>query len=139
MIDTDSDVVAITQLLNRYGLAVDAQRWELFDRIFATDVDVDYGASSHWTDREHFKADLAAFHDPFDSTQHTMSTHVIHVDGDRAHSFCNGGWRLVRKAAATIPSGTAPAGMTMPCCAPPTAGGSLAGSAASRGGPATRW
>src|SRR5258708_25977502 len=100
---TDSDVVAITELVNRYGLAVDSQRWELFDRIFAADLDADYGASSHWTDREQFKADFAAFHDPFDSTQHTMSTHVIHVDGDRAHSFCNGGWRLLRKAARVNP------------------------------------
>ena len=41
MTDTNSDVMAITQLLNLYGLAVDAQRWELFDRIFATDVDAD--------------------------------------------------------------------------------------------------
>ena len=55
MTDTDSDVVAITQLVNLYGLAVDSQRWELFDRIFATDVDPDYGAMSHWTDREQFK------------------------------------------------------------------------------------
>lgn len=61
MTDTNSDVVAITQLLNLYGLAVDAQRWELFDRIFATDVDADYGAGSHWTDREHFKADSPRF------------------------------------------------------------------------------
>jgi hypothetical protein len=99
MTDTDSDVVAITQLVNLYGLAVDSQRWQLFDRIFVTDVDADYGATSHWTDREQFKADFAAFHAPFDSTQHTMSTHVVHVDGDRAYSFCNGGWRLVRKAA----------------------------------------
>jgi hypothetical protein len=103
MTDTNSDVVAITQLLNLYGLAVDAQRWELFDRIFATDVDADYGASSRWTDSEHFKADFAAFHAPFDSTQHTMSTHVIHVDGERARSFCNGGWRLVRNAAGDNP------------------------------------
>lgn len=28
-----------------------------------------------------------------------MSTHVIHVGGDRAQSFCNGDWRPVRKAA----------------------------------------
>ena len=96
MTGIDSDVVAITQLLNLYGLAVDSQRWELFDRIFAGDVDAHYGATSHWTDREQLKSDFAAFHHPFDSTQHTMSTHVIHVDGDRAHSFCNGGWRLVR-------------------------------------------
>jgi len=103
MSDTDTDIMAITQLVNLYGLAVDSQRWELFDRIFAPDVDADYGVTSHWTDREQFKSDFAAFHDPFDSTQHTMSTHVIHVEGDRASSFCNGGWRLVRYAAGGNP------------------------------------
>jgi len=103
MSDTDTDIMAITQLVNLYGLAVDSQRWELFDRIFAPDVDADYGVTSHWTDREQFKSDFAAFHDPFDSTQHTMSTHVIHVEGDRAYSFCNGGWRLVRHAAGGNP------------------------------------
>lgn len=56
------------------------------------DVDADYGATSHWAGREKFKADFAAFHDPFDSTQHTMSTHVVDVAGDRAHSFLQ--WRL---------------------------------------------
>jgi hypothetical protein len=39
MNNTDSGVVAITQLVSLYGLAVDSQRWELFDRIFGTDVD----------------------------------------------------------------------------------------------------
>ena len=81
MNDTDSDILAITQLVNLYGLAVDSQRWKMFDRIFTADVDADYGATSHWADREQLKAD------------------VVHVDGDRAHSFCNGGWRLVRGAA----------------------------------------
>ena len=78
MNDTDSDVLAITQLVNLYGLAVDSQRWKMFDRIFTADVDADYGATSHRTDREQLKAD------------------VVHVDGDRAYSVCNGGWRLVR-------------------------------------------
>jgi hypothetical protein len=39
---------------------------------FTTDVDADCGQ---------FKSDFAAFHDPFGSTQHTMSTHVVDVDG----------------------------------------------------------
>jgi hypothetical protein len=98
MMDTVNDVVAITQLVNLYGLAVDSQRWALFDRIFTADVDADYGATSHWIELGQFKSDFAAFHDPFDSTQHTMSTHVVDVDHDRARSFCNGSWRLVRKA-----------------------------------------
>ena len=78
----ESDVVAITQLINLYGLAVDSQRWDLFDRIFAAHVDADYGPTSRWTDLELFESEFAAFHDPFDSTQHTMSTHVVHVDGE---------------------------------------------------------
>jgi hypothetical protein len=92
------DKQAIIDIVNLYGLAVDTQRWDLFDRIFTADVDADYGPTSHWTDRAQFKSDFGAFHDPFDSTQHCMSTHIVHVDGDRAHSFCNGSWRLVRKA-----------------------------------------
>lgn len=95
---SESDVIAITQLVNLYGLAVDTQRWDLFDRIFTADVDADYGPTSHWTSLAQFKSDFAVFHDPFDSTQHGMSTHVVHIDGDRANSFCNGSWRLVRKA-----------------------------------------
>ncbi len=94
----DSDIIAIQQSLNLYGLAVDSQRWDLFDRIFTDDVDADYGPTSHWTSRAQFKADFAAFHDPFDSTQHTLSTHLVHVTGDGAQSFCNGSWRLIRKA-----------------------------------------
>lgn len=99
MASTDTDVVAITQLLNLYGFAVDSQRWQLFDSIFTTDVVADYGTSSRWSGLARFKADLAAYHDPFDATQHTISTHVVRAEGDVAHSFCNGGWRLVRKAA----------------------------------------
>ncbi|CAN5667528.1 hypothetical protein BH09ACT7_BH09ACT7_30890 [soil metagenome] len=93
-----SDVVAITQLVNLYGVAVDSQRWDLFDRIFTADVDADFSDGAHWTDLAQFTSDFAEFHDPFDTTQHTMSTHVVEVAGDRAHSFCNGSWRLVRKA-----------------------------------------
>jgi SnoaL-like domain len=45
------------------------------------------------------KDDFTAFHAAFDSTQHTMSAHVVRVDGDRASSFCNGGRRLLRQSA----------------------------------------
>lgn len=62
MANADRDVVAITQLVNLYGLAVDSQQWQLFDSIFTADV-----------------------------------------GGDHAHSFCHGGWRLVRKAAVGSP------------------------------------
>jgi SnoaL-like domain len=97
------DSAAIIQLINLYGFAVDTQRWDLFDRIFASDVDADYSAAAHWRELKSFKADFAAFHAPFDSTQHCMMNHLVHVDGDTAQAFTYGTWRLIRRAAEGLP------------------------------------
>ena len=93
----NQDTLQIIQLINLYGLAMDAQRWDLFDRIFTPDVEADFGAPSHWTDLATFKADFSAFHTPFDATQHLMSNHLVDVEGDTAHAFTYGAWRLFRK------------------------------------------
>src|SRR5260221_267988 len=50
MIDTDKDVMAITKVINLYGLGMDTQRWDMFDRLFTDDVHADYGEGSHWQD-----------------------------------------------------------------------------------------
>ena len=92
------DIADITQLINLYGLAVDTQRWALFDRIFTDRVEADFSDSAHWYDRESFKRDFAAFHAPFDSTQHGMMNHLINVEGTKASAITYGTWRLVRKA-----------------------------------------
>ncbi|HYP62731.1 MAG TPA: nuclear transport factor 2 family protein [Acidocella sp.] len=88
----------IVNLINLYGFAVDTQCWDLFDRIFTQDVEADFSASAHWHDLASFKRDFALFHDPFDSTQHAMLNHLVRVDGDTAHAFTYGNWRLIRKA-----------------------------------------
>jgi hypothetical protein len=100
---TVQDTQSIIQLVNLYGFAVDTQRWELFDRIFTADVDADYGETSHWRDLASFKSDFAVFHDPFDSTQHIMSNHLVQVEGDKAQAFTHGTWRLVRNKADGTP------------------------------------
>lgn len=93
----------IIELINLYGLAMDTQRWDLFDRIFTGDCDADYGATSHWTDRARFKADFGSFHELFDATQHVMTNHLVMVDGDTAASHTYGMWRLIRHAAGDPP------------------------------------
>jgi SnoaL-like protein len=98
-----SDKELIKELVNLYGVAVDSQRWELFDRIFTEDCDAHYSETAHWTDLASFKRDFAAFHDPFDSTQHCMMNHLVHVDGDTAQALTYGSWRLVRKAVDGMP------------------------------------
>ena len=98
-----SDKEAIRELVNLYGLAVDSQRWDLFDRIFTDDIDADYSETAHWRDLASYKRDFAAFHDPFDSTQHCMMNHLVNVDGDTAQALTYGTWRLVRKAVDGMP------------------------------------
>lgn len=94
---SQQETSAIIQLLNLYGFAVDTQRWDLFDRIFTEDVEADFSEPAHWRDLASFKRDFAAFHDPFDSTQHCMMNHLVEVDGDTAQAFTYGTWRLVRR------------------------------------------
>ena len=98
-----SDREDVVELINLYGLAMDTQRWDLFDRIFTDDVDADYGETSHWTDRARFKADFGSFHELFDATQHMMTNHLVRVEGDRAAAHTYGAWRLVRHAAGDPP------------------------------------
>ncbi len=94
----EQDTSAIIGIINLYGFAVDTQYWDLFDRIFTADVEADFSATAHWPDRASFKRDFALFHAPFDSTQHAMLNHLVRVDGDKAHAFTYGNWRLIRKA-----------------------------------------
>jgi hypothetical protein len=91
------ELSSIVNLINLYGVAMDTQRWDLFDRIFTVDVDADFGVPSHWRDLATFKKDFAAFHGPLDSTQHSMSNHVVNITGDTAHAFTYGSWRLIRR------------------------------------------
>jgi hypothetical protein len=98
-----AETTAITQLINFYALAMDTQRWDLFDRIFTEDVEADYGRTAYWHGLAAFKSDFAVFHAPFDATQHVMSTHLVHVEDDIAHAFPYGSWRLVRKAVDGMP------------------------------------
>jgi hypothetical protein len=98
------DQAAIVALLNLYGVAVDTQRWALFDRIFTAGVEADFGGASHWRDLAAFKRDFAAFHDPFDATQHAMMNHLVEVEGGEARSLCYGTWRLIRRG---VPGGDA--------------------------------
>ena len=94
-----SDREEIIQLINLYGLAMDSQRWDLFDQLFTEYVDADYGSGSHWTSLGQFKADFGAFHAAFDATQHMMTNHIVRISGEVAYAMTYGSWRLVRYSA----------------------------------------
>ena len=99
------DKAAIIEVLNLYAFALDAQQWDLFDRIFTEDVKADFGpAGASWSDLASFKQSFATFHASLDNHQHTMMGQLVHIDGDKAHAFCYGNWLLVRNNATGGPS-----------------------------------
>ena len=102
---SDLDKAAVIEVLNLYGLALDAHRWDLFDRVFTEDVTAEFGpAGAAWKGLAEFKRSFAEFHEGLDNHQHTMMGHVVHVDGDRANAFSYGNWLLVRDSADGGPS-----------------------------------
>jgi SnoaL-like domain len=94
---SDQDESAIIRVINRYGITMDARRWDLFDTIFTSDVELTYPGGAHWRDLASFKRDFAAAHEPFDATQHAMLNHLVDIDGDRATSFTYCFFRLIKR------------------------------------------
>lgn len=94
------DKAEIIEILNLYGVALDAHRFDLFDLIFTDDVTAEFGpAGSAWSGLTEFKRSFAQFHEQLDNHQHTIMGQVVQVDGDEAYAFSYGNWLLVRQAA----------------------------------------
>jgi hypothetical protein len=94
------DKAEIIEVLNLYGLALDAHRFDLFALVFTEDVTADFGpAGASWSGLAEFKRSFAGFHERLDNHQHTMMGHVVRVDGDVAQAFSYGNWLLVRNDA----------------------------------------
>jgi hypothetical protein len=89
--------VDIRGRLELYGFSVDAQRWDLFDRIFARDdLRMRHGDNKPYISFEDFVTGFDRIHREFDITRHSMSNFIVEVDGDRARSITYGQWRLVK-------------------------------------------
>ena len=95
----EQDTAEIISVLNLYGFLLDAQQWDLFDRVFTEDLESEFGpAGLAWPDLDTLKAHFIEFHEQLDNHQHTMMGHLVRVDGDQAHAFSYGNWMLRRDA-----------------------------------------
>jgi hypothetical protein len=91
---------AITPVINLYCLALDSHSWDLFDEIFAPDVDLDYCHVLKWSDRASFKRQFAEMHEATAGHQHQLGVPQILVDGDRAWALTYGHFHLFNKSPA---------------------------------------
>lgn len=90
------DSSSIVAVLHLYALAVDTQRWALFDQTFTPDVQADFGGGAVWHDLATLKRDFEAIHAPFDATQHVTTNHNVNLQGDRAHCLSYVHGRFIR-------------------------------------------
>ena len=91
------DEVSASQLLNRYGVAVDSKRWDVFDQIFTDDVIADYGEPVLFAGLDAFKRGAAKAWGPFDASQHSMSNTVWERQEDTGRSLTYGNWFIIRR------------------------------------------
>jgi len=92
------DVIEVIGVINRYALAVDTRRWELFDRVFTPNVEADYGGGARWSDLESLRGDFAASHANFEATQHITTNHQVLVEGDGSNAISYVQARFIRLA-----------------------------------------
>lgn len=94
---------AITAVINLYSAAIDSHSWDLFDEIFAPDVELDYCHVLRWSDLASFKRDFAEMHEPTKGHQHFLGVPQIVVEGERAWALTYGRFNLFRTSPAAEP------------------------------------
>jgi len=86
------DRMEIIDTMNRYATSVDTCDWDLFLTCYTDEIDVDmvsvgFDKPMTMPAREFLEIIRRAVN-PFDSTQHLLSNHVIHIDADTATCVC---------------------------------------------------
>lgn len=71
------DIPQIVNVVNLYAVALDAQRYAMFDQVFTASVQVDFGGGVVLSDRATLVSAFQAIHAAFSATQHATSGHVV--------------------------------------------------------------
>jgi hypothetical protein len=94
------DIVEIVNIINLYPVAVDSLRFDLFDRIFTSDVTIDFGGPAAWKELTSLKRDFETIHRPFEATQHVTTNHQVVLNGDHANCISYVHGRFIRQVPA---------------------------------------
>ncbi len=83
------DRAVITDVVNRYATGLDRRNWPLLRSIFADDIDMEYtsvGIKPGRYGADKWVRNSEVLFAGFGATQHTLTNHVVTLDGDRAHA-----------------------------------------------------
>jgi hypothetical protein len=96
------DRVAITDLTIAYCWALDGRQWDLLDGVFTADASAELGEAVSGLPA--IKARVSSALGMLDDSQHMVTNHDVHVEGDRATCRCYFQAQHVRKAAVAGPN-----------------------------------
>ncbi len=82
-----ADRMAIIEITHRYCWALDSKNWPLLDDVFIADATAKL-RSPLLEGRDAIRDRISSAVDPLDATQHTVTNHLVTIDGDRATSRC---------------------------------------------------
>lgn len=91
------EIAAVVNVINLYPIAVDSQRWHLFDQVFTPDAKTDFGGPAVFEGLETIKQVFEAIHAPFDATQHATRGHHVRVAGEKASCLSYVHARFIRQ------------------------------------------
>ena len=77
------DVIALTEVTNKYARSIDEQDWDLFRTLFTDDCVVDYGIKPV-VGCESFLLMARRTCEALDATHHVFTNHLFEVEDDRA-------------------------------------------------------
>jgi hypothetical protein len=83
-----ADRLAIVELTHRYCWALDSRSWDLLDQVFVPDATAELRSTSVLEGRDAIRERIRRSVAPLDATQHTVTNHMIEIDGDSATSRC---------------------------------------------------
>ena len=97
-----ADQQAIVDVTHAYCWALDSRTWAGLDQVFLPDATAEL-RSPLLEGRDAIRARISRALEPWDATQHTVTNHMVAIDGDRATCRCYLHSQHVRLAAEGTP------------------------------------
>ena len=82
-----ADRLAVIDVVNRYATALDSRDWDLLDRVFAPEVQAEFGRT--YASCEAVKELVRSMLGGCGPTQHLLANHRVEVQGDEARCVCS--------------------------------------------------
>ena len=73
---------AVSEVVLRYAMAIDARDWDLLASCFTDDCEADYGSIGQWSSAAELVASMRDVHEPLGLTLHRITNQLVRQDSN---------------------------------------------------------